>query len=61
VTQLHLLTGLDGKCGHLLGRDLWYEFGDTTGDLDSVLIKLILPEQTGERRASQPAISTPSS
>ena len=45
--------GVDGKCGHLLGRYLWHQFGDTTRDLDSILIKLILPEQAGERRAPQ--------
>src|SRR5229473_4892406 len=53
MTQLHLLTSLDGKRGHLLGRDLRHQFGDAARDLDSVLVELALPEQAREHRTPQ--------
>ena len=53
VAQLHLLASLDGERRHLLGCDLWHQLGDTAADLDSVLVKLVLPQQAGEYRAPQ--------
>ena len=53
VTELHLLTRLDGKHSHSLGLDLGNKLGNAAGDLNAVLIKLALPEQAGEHRAAQ--------
>jgi hypothetical protein len=47
VTQLHLLAGLGGKRSDLLGRDLGHQFGNATGDLDSLLVELLLSEEAG--------------
>jgi hypothetical protein len=48
VTQLHLPAGFDRKGGHLFGHNLWHELSYAVGDLDSVLIQLCLPKETGE-------------
>jgi hypothetical protein len=53
VTQLHPRARFDGQRRHLLTRDLGYQFSNATGDLDSVLIELRLPEQTRQHRAPQ--------
>ena len=50
MTQLHVL---DGTCGHLLFRDFRHQFCDTPGNLASILVELILPEQASEDRAPQ--------
>src|SRR5579864_638022 len=53
VTQLHLFARLDSQRRHLLRANLGNEFRDATCDLDSILVKLALPEEAGQHRAPQ--------
>ena len=53
MTQLHLLARFDGESGHFLSGNLGHKFGDTARDLDSVFVKLVLPEEAGEDRSAE--------
>src|SRR5579863_6765025 len=48
VTQLHRLPSLNGKSSHLRRIDLGDEFADTSRDLHSLFVELVLPEHAGK-------------
>ena len=52
MAELHLLARLNGKCGDALGLDLGDEFRDAARDLDTILVELALPQETGQHRAA---------
>ena len=53
VTQLHLLAGLHGQRRDFFSGDLGHQLADASGDCDTILIKLALPQHAGQHRPAQ--------
>jgi hypothetical protein len=53
MTQFHRLASLGSQRCHFLSRDFGHEFRDPSGDLYSVLVELLFPEEAGEYRPAK--------